>query len=168
MTSEVDKYDIRLFTPDDVYFSRGEGGVFQGIVAGVTYEELEVYRAFPFLYTTQYISIRNSKGEELGIVPDIKELYEESARELEKELQFRYFMPRVTRVDSVKFKSDLWMWELQTHLGATRMVMRNLHEHMQYPGGGRVILTDMSGKRCEITDWRELDAHSRKLLEEVL
>lgn len=164
----TDQYDIRLFSPDDVYFSRGQGGVFQGVVDGKTYEELEVYRAFPFLYATQYISIRNTKGEELGIVADVKELYEESAAELEKELQLRYFMPRVTRVDSVKFKSDLWIWELQTHLGATRIVMRNLHEFMQYPGGGRVLLADISGKRCEITDWQQLDAHSRKQLEEVL
>jgi hypothetical protein len=74
----------------------------------------------------------------------------------------------VTRVDSVKFKSDLWLWELQTHLGPTRMAMRNLHEHLQYPGGGRVILTDIQGKRCEIPDWQTLDAHSRRQLEEVL
>ncbi|RAP75030.1 DUF1854 domain-containing protein [Paenibacillus montanisoli] len=168
MAAADDKYDIRMFAPDDVYFSRGSGGVFQGVIDGTTYDELEVYRAFPFLYTTQYISVRNTKGEELGIIPDIAELYEESAKELEKELQLRYFIPRVTRVDSVKQKSGLWMWELQTHLGSTRMVMRNLHEHLQYPGGGRVILMDISGKRCEIADWQALDAHSRKQLEEVL
>ncbi|SEO73486.1 DUF1854 domain-containing protein [Paenibacillus sp. OV219] len=165
---ETDKYDIRLFSPDDVYFSRGQGGVFQGIVDGKTYDELEVYRAFPFLYATEYISIRNIKGEELGIVADVKELHEESGVELTKELQLRYFMPRVTRVESVKNKSDLWIWELQTHLGTTRIVMRNLHEFMQYPGEGRVVLTDINGKRCEIADWRQLDAHSRKQLEEVL
>lgn len=164
----ADKYDIRMLLPDDVYFSRGNGGVLQGVVDGQPYDELIVYRAFPFRYTDSYISIRNAKDEELGIVKEIHELNEESAEELTKELQFRYFLPRVTRVDSVKFKSDLWLWELQTHLGPTRMAMRNLHEHLQYPGGGRVILTDMQGKRCEIPDWQALDAHSQRQLEEVL
>jgi len=107
-----DLYDIRIFEPEDVMFSRGPGGVFQGVLAKKTYAELVVYRTFPFRYTTQYISIRDAKGEELGIVRDAAELDEESAMELERELQFRYFLPRVTRIDSVKQKSDLWIWEL--------------------------------------------------------
>lgn len=164
----ADRYDIRILGPDDIYVSRSKGGVLQGVVNGQPYEELIVYRTFPFRYATEYISIRDAKGEELGIVRDIAELNEESIAELEKELGFRYFLPRVTRVDSVKLKSGLWIWELQTHLGPTRLAMRNLHEHLQYPGGGRVILVDLSGKRCEILDSRALDAHSRRQLEEVL
>ncbi len=159
----TDVYDIRMLTSDNTYFSRGKGGVLQGVVEDKPYEELVVYRAFPFRYATEYISVRDPKGEELGIVRDLAELNEESAAELMKELQFRYFLPKVTRVDSVKLKSELWLWELQT-----RMAMRNLHEHLLYPGGGRIILTDLYGKRCEISDWRALDAHSRRQLEEVL
>ncbi|HZG75175.1 MAG TPA: DUF1854 domain-containing protein [Paenibacillus sp.] len=164
----AESFDIRLLGPDDAYFSRGKGGVLQGVVDGKAYDELVVYRAFPFRYATEYISVRDAKGEELGIVRDIAELNEESVAELTKELELRYFLPKVTRVDSVKFKSDLWLWELQTHLGPTRLAMRNLHENLQYPGGGRVILTDLGGKRCEIPDWKALDAHSRRQLEEVL
>jgi hypothetical protein len=163
-----DTYDIRILEPDEVIFSRGQGGVFQGIIDGKAFKELTVYRTFPFLYTTQYISIRDNKGEELGIIRDIAQLDEECGTEVEKELQFRYFLPRVTRVESVKQKTDLWLWELQTNLGQTRMAMRNLHEHMQFPGGGRIILTDFNGKRCEIADWHGLDAHSRKQLSEVI
>jgi len=164
----TDVYDIRVLEPKDVLFSRGSGGVFQGVIGGVTYDELVVYRTFPFLYTTQYISIRNAKGEELGIVADIAELDDESSREALLELQYRYFLPRVTRVDSVKQKADMWIWELATSLGSTRMIMRNLHEHMQFPGGNRIILTDMNGRRVEIADWRALDAHSRKQLNDVV
>ncbi|MBD2869937.1 DUF1854 domain-containing protein [Paenibacillus arenilitoris] len=163
-----DRYEIAIADPEEVIFSRGQGGVFQGVVGGKPYEELIVYRAFPFLYTTQFISIRDAKGEELCIIRDIAELDDESLKEIERELQFRYFLPRVTRVDSVKQKSDLWLWELQTNLGATRIAMRNLHEHMQFPGGNRIILTDINGKRCEITDWQALDGHSRKQLTDVV
>ncbi|MFC5407400.1 DUF1854 domain-containing protein [Cohnella soli] len=163
-----DKFDIRILDPEDAFFSRGPGGVFQGVLDGKTYPELVVYRAFPFLYVSHYISIRDAKGEELGIVRDIGELDDESRTELERELQFRYFLPRVTRVDSVKNKSDLWIWELQTNLGPTRITMRNLHEYMQFPGGGRIILTDINGKRCEIADWKALDARSRMQLTDVI
>lgn len=165
---ERDPYDIYMLQPDRVFFSRGAGGVLQGVIDGVPYEELMVHRTFPFLHLRRYISIRNVKGEEIGIVRDLDELDEESCRELDRELQFRYFLPRVTRVDSVKDKADLWVWELQTNLGPTRLAMRNLHEHMQFPGGGRIILTDMNGKRCEIADWKALDTHSRKQLNEIV
>jgi len=161
-------YDIRVFEPSEVTFSRSSGGVLQGIIDGTPHEELVVYRAFPFRYTTEFISIRNAKGEELGIVRDLSELDEESRKELNTELEFRYFLPKVTRVDSVKQRTDLWIWELQTNLGPTRLTMRNLHEYVQFPGGHRMILTDLNGKRCEITDWNALDAHSRKQLADVV
>ncbi|TYP76822.1 DUF1854 domain-containing protein [Paenibacillus methanolicus] len=164
----ADRYDIRLLKPDDVYLSRGEGGVLQGVVDGKPYDELIVHRTFPFRHPSAYISIRTTKDEELGIVRDIRELHSESAAELRKELQFRYFIPQVIRIDSIQRKSDLWLWKLQTDLGPTRLAMRNLHEHIQYPGGNRAILIDINGKRCEISDWRTLDSHSRRLLEEVL
>lgn len=160
--------DIRLIDPDNAFFSRGAGGVFQGTVDGKSFDELVVHRAFPFRFASQYISIRTAKGEELGIVRDVAELDDESAMELERELQFRYFLPRVTRVDQIKVKNDLWLWDLQTSLGPTRIAMRNLHEHMLFPGGGRIVLTDINGKRCEIPDWRELDLHSRRQLTDVV
>lgn len=163
-----DPYDIHIIEPANAFFSRGAGGVFQGVVDGNVYEELVVFRAFPFLYTTQYISIRDAKGKEIGIIRDIAELDEESGTELERELRFRYVLPRVTRVESVKQKNDMWLWELKTTLGPTRIAMRNLHEHMQFPGGGRIILTDLNGKRCEIQDWQALDSHSRSELSDVI
>ncbi|ALS30033.1 hypothetical protein IJ21_46710 [Paenibacillus sp. 32O-W] len=163
-----DPYDIRVLQPESISLSRGAGGVMQGVVDGKPYSELIVFRTFPFLYTTQYLSIRDAKGEELGIVTDLEELDAESRDVLRQELRFRYFLPRVTRVDSVKQKTDLWIWELQTDLGPTRLAMRNLHDHMQFPGGSRIILTDLTGKRCEIQDWKKLDGHSRKQLNDVI
>lgn len=161
-------FDIQMLSKKDILLSRNIGGVIQGIVNGKRYEELIVYRIFPFQYELAYISIRNAQDEELGVVREISDLDRESAAILKEELQLRYFLPKVTRIDSVKNKSGLWLWELQTHLGPTRMVMRNLHEHIIYPGEGWIILTDMNGKRCEIKNWRELDSHSRKQLHEII
>ncbi|MFD0674563.1 DUF1854 domain-containing protein [Cohnella sp. GCM10027633] len=164
---EKDPYEIALIDPDLASFSRGSGGVLQGVVHGKSYAELMIFRAFPFTYAREYISIRDVKGEEIGILRDIGELDAESAEELDTELRFRYFLPLVTRVDRVKRRADMWLWDLQTSLGPTRIMMRNLHEHMLFPGGGRIILTDMNGRRCEIPDANALDGHSRKQLKEV-
>jgi hypothetical protein len=166
--NDRDPYEINILEPDAVVFNRHQGGVFQGMVAGKAYDEIILYRIFPFQYTTKFISVRDAKGEEIGVIRDIDQLDEASRVEIDKELQLRYFLPLVTRIDSVKQKSDLWIWELQTNLGPTRIVMRNLHEHMQYPSANRIILTDINGKRCEIRDWLALDGHSRNQLKDVL
>lgn len=165
---DKDPYEINIFEPGAISFSRSQGGVFQGVVEGKVYEELILFRIFPFQYNTQYISVRNSKSEEIGVIRDIDQLDEESRGEVDKELQLRYFLPVVTRIDSIKQKADMWIWELQTNLGQTRIVMRNLHEHMQYPSLHRIILTDVNGKRCEIRDYSSLDAQSRNKLKDVL
>jgi hypothetical protein len=163
-----DPYEINIFEPGLISFNRSQGGVFQGVVEGKVYEELILFRIFPFQYNTQYISVRNSKSEEIGVIRDIDQLDEESRGEVDKELQLRYFLPVVTRIDSIKQKADMWIWELQTNLGQTRIVMRNLHEHMQYPSLNRIILTDVNGKRCEIRDYSTLDIQSRNKLKDVL
>ncbi|WP_339268200.1 DUF1854 domain-containing protein [Paenibacillus sp. FSL R5-0470] len=165
---DKDPYEINIFEPGLISFSRSQGGVFQGVIEGKVYEELILFRIFPFQYNTQYISVRNSKSEEIGVIRDIDQLDEESRGEVDKELQLRYFLPVVTRIDSIKQKADMWIWELQTNLGQTRIVMRNLHEHMQYPSLYRIILTDVNGKRCEIRDYSTLDIQSRKKLKDVL
>jgi hypothetical protein len=163
-----DPYEINILKPDAVSFSRRKGGVFHGVVEGKVYDEIILFRIFPFQYTTEYISVRDAKGEEIGVIRDISQLDSESRAEMGIELQLRYFLPLVTRIDAIKQKSDLWIWELQTNLGPTRIVMRNLHEHMQYPSVNRIILTDINGKRCEIRDWQALDGHSRNQLKDVL
>lgn len=164
----AEHFDIRMLKQEDILLSRNKGGVIQGTVNGTYFDELIVYRCFPFQYESSYISIRNAKDEELGIVRNVGELDKESASILMEELELRYFLPKVTRIDSVKNKSGLWLWELQTNLGPTRMAMRNLHEHLLYLEDGWIIITDMNGKRCEIKDWRVLDSHSQKRLHEII
>jgi len=159
---------IQLLLPEDLYVYRGEGGVLQGVIAGKTYQELLIYLAFPMQYTSGYISVRTKEGDELGIVRNLDLLDRDSAAVMKEEIELRYFLPRVTKIDSIKQKSDMWFWELQTHLGSIRIMMRNLHEHIHFPGGDRILLSDMDGRRCDIENWKLLDAQSQRLLRDIL
>ncbi|MCM3632715.1 MULTISPECIES: DUF1854 domain-containing protein [Paenibacillus] len=160
--------DIRMLSSEELYVYRGEGGVLQGIVDGKTYHELLIFLTFPMRYTSEYVSIRTKDGNELGIVRSLAGLDRDSAAVLKEEIELRYFLPRVTKIESIKQRSDLWFWELQTHLGSIRIIMRNLHDHIQFPGGDRILLSDLDGRRCDIVNWRQLDAHSQRLLRDIL
>lgn len=166
--NESEDLSVRLLHPQEVQFYRSVNSVLQGIIGKKTYNELIVYQTFPFRYPGKYISIRNVNGGEIGIVRDIRELDDRSKSELELELRLKYFLPLVKKIISIKQKVDLWIWHVDTHIGPMRMVMRNLHEHLLYPGDGRIVLVDMTGRRCEISDWRLLDTHSRKQLKDII
>lgn len=159
---------IHMLTPDELYVYRGEGGVLQGVIAGKTYQELLIYLAFPMSYTDGYVSVRTKEGDELGVVRDLAALDRDSAAVMKEEIELRYFLPRVTTIVSIKQRSDRWFWELETNLGSIRIMMRNLHEHIHFPGGDRILLSDLDGRRCDIENWKLLDAHSQRMLRDIL
>lgn len=163
-----DPYEIRLLDPSQVSFCRGQGGVLQMTIDGKAYPEVVLHRTFPFTHPHRYISLRNEKGEEIAILSDIEGLDEESRAEVETELRFRYLIPVVERIDKIKQNPGMWVWNLQTNLGPLVMTMRNLHDHIQIPKTGRMLITDMDGRRCEIVDIDKLDAHSRGQLSVIL
>jgi len=163
-----DRYELQQLTSERVSFSRSPGGMLQGIIDGVCYSELLLFRAFPHLYPERYISVRDRDSKEIGVIDDLQELDEESRVEVESELRKRYFLPRVTHIQGIIQKDDIWMWSLVTDVGELQLVMHNLHDYVQLQGESRVILTDISGRRCEIADRAQLDARSRRWLKEVL
>lgn len=90
---DKDPYEINIFEPGLISFSRSQGGVFQGVIEGKVYEELILFRIFPFQYNTQYISVRNSKSEEIGVIRDIDQLDEESRGKWTKNCSCDIFFP---------------------------------------------------------------------------
>lgn len=161
-------HEVNMLNPTQVYFYRSSGGVLQAVINGETYEEVHLFRSFPMKYSLQYISVRNKKGEELGIIEDVQTLEDDSLALIEEELQYRYFLPKVLRIEKIKQKAELWFWDITTNLGETSIIMRNLHDHIHFPSENRMILIDIDGRRCDIENWRQLDSHSQKLLQDVL
>lgn len=162
------KYEVRLLDPARVRFSRGNGGILEMEVEGERIPEVLLFRTYPLSRQEEYISARNGKGEEIGIIERLADLAPDSLEEARKELRLRYLVPRVTRIDKIKQFPGMWVWELQTTLGPTKLSMRNLHEHIQTVGDNRLLLSDMDGNRCEIADMDALDPQSRKQLSRVL
>jgi len=159
-----DPYDIRCLDPADVVLSRGRGGVLRAVIDGTEYPEVALSRIFPLSIPKKYISVNKPDGEEIGIITDISQLGPSSLQELEAELRFRYLVPIVTRIDRIKQEPSLWIWDVQTDRGPMSLVMRNLHEHVQTVSQGRLMITDIDGRRCEIVQVDQLDAHSHKQL----
>jgi hypothetical protein len=160
-------YDITLLEPAKAHFVRSPGGMLTLDTGTNFYPEILLYRAFPLSMQERFISVRNAKGEELGVIEDLAELQPDSREAVRLELSFRYMIPKVTRILKIKQLPGMWRWDMETTLGPIKLTMRNLHEHVQRVGRTGLLLTDLDGNRCEITDTENLDASSRRLLGQV-
>jgi hypothetical protein len=163
-----DPYEIYMLEPSQIWLGRSPGGVLQAAIDGVDYPEVTLYRAYPFSKPSEYISVRTSDGDELGIIRSLEGLDQASRQEAERELNLRYLIPRITYIEKITSNPALWIWNVDTTLGRMTLALRNLHEHLQSPAPGRYLITDIEGRRCEIHDLNALDAHSRSQWNKIL
>lgn len=163
----TDPYSITLLNPEDMSLFRERGGLLNAVINNKVHKDIFLFRTFPYSKPYEYISVRGSDEEELGIIRDLKQLDQKSEQEAMKELRLRYLIPVVTYIHSVKEEPGLWTIDLETDRGRLSLMMRNIHEHIQYTGNESILLTDMEGKRCEIREIKKIDKHSLRELNKV-
>lgn len=123
-------------------------------------------KAFPISISDQYISLRDIKGEELGIIKDPKELDKESQKLLEDEIKKRYFRPIVKKVKSIRSKIGIVEWEFETDRGKKKILTRSIHESIEEINNG-FIVKDLDNNQYEICLSR-LDPASIKLINDKI
>lgn len=161
------EYDIAYFNPQEVELFYENGTTVHFRHRDTVYQNIGIFRTFPFSKPYEYISIWNEETE-LGVIKNVDQLEDESKAVLRRELHVRYVVPEVKKIRSIKEEPGLWIFELDTNRGPLKLMMRNIHEHLDLLPSNRIIITDMDGKRCEITSIKELDLHSRKELSKVI
>lgn len=129
-------------------------------VAGV-----HVLRGFPYSDAERMISVRDSEGEELGIIADLADLDGDSRQLLEEELERVYFVPRITQVNDVEERFHIPKWNVETDRGHREFEIRSGRSDVHVLGGGRILIQDADGNHYEILDYRRLDLASRNLVE---
>ena len=140
---------------DDLVLERGEERF-----AGV-----QILRGFPHSDADRMISVRDSEGEELGIIASLAEVDADSRRLLEEELERAYFVPRITRVTGLVERFHVPKWEVDTDRGPRVFEVRSGRSDVRVLGGGRILIRDADGNHYEILDYRRLDPVSRNLIE---
>ncbi len=121
-------------------------------------------RAFPVSDPHHYIAFLDGDGKDIGLLVDPSGLDSESKSLLDEELELRYFVPRVTRIVSVKEEFGSVYWTAETTRGRMELVVRNLKDNVFDLPDGRTMVTDVDGNRVEFPPADELDAESRGIL----
>ncbi len=124
--------------------------------------------ASPLTYPNRYLSLLNSKGEEIAMVPDLNELTPESRAAVSEELSRRYLTATITAVEFAKVEFGATYWHVDTDRGRRDFVTQSLQENAQWMGEGHLMLIDVDGNRFEILDVSKLDEKSRRFIEQIV
>jgi len=120
-------------------------------------------RTFPISTRDQYISLRDMKGNELGIIKDPKKLDKDSRKLLEEEIRKRYFTPVIRKIRSIHDKLGIVEWEVETDRGVKKFLTRSIHNSLEETDTG-FIITDIENNRYEIRYDSGLDPGTMSIL----
>jgi len=121
-------------------------------------------RSFPVSETNKYIALVNDEGDEIGIVEDVRKLSPQSRDVLTEELQKRYFMPKITKINSLDGQFGVTTWNVETSQGDVEFGIRTRYDIVTLESG-RVLLKDADGNKYEIENYNKLDPKSIALLQ---
>ncbi len=159
---------VNYLDPKKAIFSLTEGGILTLQLGEKYYAKIDLYQAFPFTLENQYISVRDEKGDEIGIVKDLTNFPKEAKDAIQKELEWRYYAPQITKITEIKEEFGHRYWDVETSHGQRKFVTRGRDEGIHQITESRLLIIDMTGNRFEIFDYQRLDPRSLRLLEPLI
>jgi hypothetical protein len=133
-------------------------------LSGEAYKNVQALRAFPISEALRFIVLREENGEEIGMIEDLGALGSSSRKVLKEDLERRYFIPKVVRINRIDESYGMPRWDVETDRGARHFELHTRQDARRL-SAGRVLIRDADGNRYEIPDIRKLDPQSRALLE---
>lgn len=134
---------------------------------GLVHEGVSPVRAFPVQAPEDGISLLNSDGKEVAWIDRIADLPAAIGALVSEELSGREFMPEIARINSVTSYATPCTWSVKTDRGDTEFVLRG-EEDIRRLTIDTLLITDIHGIHYLIRDLRDLDKHSKKIIDRFL
>ncbi len=165
---EVDRLlAVNKLTPDNVAFSETTGGFLTLKYEGEEKGLVNVICTFPFTAPDEFLSVRTNddKMTEIGIIENINEFDEKTVSLIKKQLEIRYFMPKILKVYSIKEEYGHAYWSVLTNKGKHKFTSPSGSSGSVIRKESRVIIKDSDQNRYEIPDLARLTPKEMKKLD---
>lgn len=161
---------LRIIDVNRLKLEKKDSGYLFAEYEGNKYEEVSLTRLQPFYCLDTYISVafRNSEEEwiEIGVIKDLKEMREEQRRLCEDYLNFRYYVPLITKVYSIRDNRMGYLFvDAETTAGRKKIAVNDWWTNFRLNTSGILTVTDSDGNKYQIPDLTKLDAASNRRLE---
>jgi hypothetical protein len=131
---------------------------------GHLFEDVSVLPLFPITAARAWVSLVANDGREILTIEDLSKLPPSMQSELYQELNYRDFVPRISKVISVSGTSEPCEWQVLTNHGSTSFVLKS-EEDIRRLSSFEVMIIDANGGRYRVDDTRQLDRRSRRFIE---
>jgi len=124
-------------------------------------------RAFPVSAKDRFISVEDGAGKEIGLLPTLEGLDDQSRRLVVEDLERRYFTPNIQSINTLVQEGGIWTFGVTTQRGVLQFHVRNWRDSSHEIAPGRWQIHSVDGVRFEIPNVDALDARSKLLLEQL-
>ncbi|MGV3723526.1 MAG: DUF1854 domain-containing protein [Actinomycetota bacterium] len=133
-----------------------------------SYAEVKLYQAWPLSAPRRFLSLVNSKGDEIAMVEDLDALGPASRAVAEEELRRRYLTAKVQFVREIRTEFGVTYWHVSTDKGERDFVVQSMSESCVWLTDRHLLIIDVDGNRFELEDLTTYDAVSKGHLSTVL
>jgi hypothetical protein len=124
--------------------------------------------ASPLGYPERFLSLLDSKGEEIVLIPDPKDLPSASLEAVKIELGRRYLTATIETVEDARSEFGVTYWHVRTDRGPRDFVTQSLQENAQWLSPSHLLLIDVDGNRFELKNVDAMDSRSKGFLATIL
>ena len=156
--------EVRYLDPAKLLFAAHGAQLRLTVADEFSVPDLKVVRVFPISDPERYLSLRDAKGNEIGIVVDPSKLDAAARALVTAAIERRYVMPVIARIIAARERFGIVEWMVETDRGRKTFMTRNLREEVMTPSPRRYLLKDVDGNRYDIPDFARLDGSSQGLL----
>ena len=122
-------------------------------------------RLFPLTSPSSFINFLDTDNRDVGILKNVKDLSYDCREFLENFLDQYYFIPKILEIHSLTEEFGMGHWKVTTDRGEREFDVRNRNTDIKAIKGRRILIKDADENTYEITDYSQLPARSRVLLE---
>lgn len=161
--------ELVYLNPGNLQFAK-RGDVLRLTIEGDrSYLKVHAVRAFPLMEINEFIGLLDAiSGHEIGMLRSLRELDCTDRQLVQEEIDKRYFIPKITRIRSVKKEFGTIYWEVDTDRGQRQFMMRGIRDSMHEIEPGRYLVTDVDGNRFEVPQLTDLDSRSQMWWDKLL
>lgn len=165
---EVDK--LTILDCKKLKFAKEKSGYLTLDFGGEIYHKVNPTRLQPFYSKTTYISLSYENEEkefrEIGVIKDMRELPEEQFALLDDYLEYKYYMPEITKIYSIKdnMRGSIFV-KADTTSGEKTICIRDWYQNFRIIGYSYLYVNDADGNKYFCPDTEKLDKKSRIILE---
>ena len=157
--------EIKFLTPENCVFSLSPNSFLMAEIDGEEKTRAYLFRVFPHDMLDKFITVTDADKNEKGIIKDINVFPEETVKVLQRDLERRYFIPKILEIRALEEKFGNSYWDIKTDVGERVITVLDTFKNILRIGDDRAVVLDEHGNRYEIESLSRLDKKSFKRIE---